>query len=150
MVDTLLKPRNIIFATILYCALLFSSHAIFAGSAWSPEGYFSVYGYNYSNKSFISTSSSTYNGWTWLGASNKMPPAGYMGAQTRIYNDANDALVASSTMTYSTQDAWSMGSDGCFRSVSFGSYYSKGLTRVYNGNGYESYNSFQSPTQTVK
>lgn len=150
MVDKLLKPRSIIFVAIVYCAVLFSSFAIFAGSGWSSDGYFSVYGYDYSNKSYMSTSSSSYSGWTWIGASNKMPPAGYIGAQTRIYNDANNALVAYSSMTYSSQDMWSFGSDGCFESATSGSYYSKGLSKVYNGNGYDSYNTFQSPSQTVK
>lgn len=149
MINKLLKPRIIVFIAVLYCILLFSVHIIFAGSAWSPEGYFSVYGYDYSNKSYISTSDSWYNGWTYIEASNKMPPAGYMGAQTRIYNDFNNALVASSTMTYSSYDCWSIGSDSCLENENSGSYYSKGLTKVYNGNGYKSFTSFRSPSQTI-
>lgn len=150
MVNKLLKPRNIVFITVLYCILLFSSHIILAGSAWSSEATFSVYGYDYSNKSYISTSDSWYSGWTYLEALNQMPPAGYMGAQTRIYNDSNDALVALSTMTYSSSDYWSIGSDSCFEYENSGSYYSKGLTKVFNGNGYRSVSSFRSPSQTIR
>ena len=149
IIDKLLKPRTIICVVLVYCMLLFAYCIAFAGSAWSSKGYFTVYTYNYANKSYIATTSSQYHGYTYIEATNKMAPAGYMGAQTRLYMSSNDALLASSSMVYSGSTMWSFGSPSVFKSASSGSYYSKGLTKVYNGNGYSSYTSFKSPSQTI-
>lgn len=149
MIDRLLIPRNILFVSIFYLTILSLSYVIYAGSSWSPDGYFSVYGYDYSNRSYISTTTGSYNGYTYISCSNKQVPAGYMGAQSRIYNSSNDALVSYSSMAYSGSTLWSFGSDSVYNSITSGSYYSKGLTKVYNGDGYGSYSTFQSPSQTV-
>ena len=71
-------------------------------------------------------------------------PTGYMGAQGRLYKSTGS--LCSSENTYYNQSATSnlsvIVSGDCGTGIA---YYSKGLTTAFNGNGYDSYNTFQSP-----
>jgi hypothetical protein len=74
-------------------------------------------------------------------------PVGYMGAKARLYNDSG-VLKASSDYIYNSEESSGVGATTSPHKKA-GTYYSKGLTRAYNGNGYDEYTTFQTPNAAV-
>jgi hypothetical protein len=125
-----------------------SSIPVFAGITESPWGYYGpISGYSYKNHALLDVST---NGQNALTSSYKdgsgTVPAGYMGAQARLFK--NDALYKYSSMLYnSSASSTLVESTGYFKGGS-GTYYSYGITAAYNGNGYDTFYTFKSPSQS--
>jgi len=126
--------------------LSISAVAAYAGYAESPWGYYGpILNISYQNRASIST------GGNWAYATTEVQnqafenvPTGYMGAKARMYN-SSDSLVSESDFRYNSQPLYSM-TQSASRWFS-GTYYSKGLTQAWNGSGYVTYSTFQSPSQ---
>lgn len=129
-----------------------------AGSATSPKGYYTVYGYDYLNYSGITTGISpnnkTYaNSWSRAQTSpmsGPTPPAGYIGSKGRLF-DENDRLVVETTYVYTTSASNWINSEtaGLNPAVSGRAYYGYGITAAYNGDGYTTYYTFKTPSQNA-
>lgn len=132
------------FSTFILGLILCIGTLAYSASAVSPRGYYGpILGYSYQNSANVSNDTRVY-------ASTKVDageavPTGYMGAQARLFR--NDALYVTTTMTYNNTSAWSMSvPTGDGKSFPSGTYYSKGITAAYNGDGYSNYYTFQSPS----
>lgn len=105
-------------------------------------------GYNYENSAAVALTNGSFAPWTYVKTQNGASvPAGYMGANARLYNANTNALVYKTGMDYLDS------SSNNFSTVYFGgqlsgSYYSYGVTAAYNGNGYTDYYTFKSPSLT--
>jgi hypothetical protein len=122
-----------------------------AGVAYGIWGYYGpTLGYDYKNRNTIVTSSgSPYGAWAYTEVCNQHSgniPAGYMGAYARLYDEAG-TLKAQRGWYYNDGPAWGI-SVVTLPYYVHGTYYSKGLTRAYNGSGYSTYATFRSPNQT--
>ncbi|MHB9094618.1 MAG: hypothetical protein ACYC21_08080 [Eubacteriales bacterium] len=117
----------------------------YAATAESPWGYYGPYlNYSYQNKASIVTGSSSVSAYTDVqNQAFANVPTGYMGAKAMMYNSSN-SLVAQSDYRYNTQPLYSMSQSTSI--TTHGTYYSKGLTQAYDGNGYVTYTTFASPS----
>ena len=117
-----------------------------AGHAYGPYGYYGPFaGYSYRNQAGIHTTSSDVWASTWV--ENQAPanvPTGYMAAMARSYKSGVLCKVAD--YKYNSQPLSGM-SQLVFGSCGRGAYSSQGITKAYNGNGYNAYWTFQSPSQ---
>lgn len=142
--NSLLKSITLSFliGVIMSCSIV----TVLAGYGESPEGYFTVYGKNYVNRSSITTGSSYVNASSYTSTQDfSNVPEGYMGIKTRIL-DSNDNLIAESTMIYNTKSINVIHSNNPgISGVSGNYYYSDGISAAYNGNGYDYYWTFQTP-----
>jgi hypothetical protein len=142
-----MKKISRLVVAVLVLSLLLSSFA-FAATAESNWGYISADIFKYKTQATIynSGSSNWFNaGVTILVTNAATVPAGYMGVKARIYNDSG-VLQASSDYYYNDKACAGIGT---FADKSKdGTFYSKGLTKIFNGNGYDEYNTFQSPFLT--
>lgn len=119
--------------------------AAYAASAYSPWGYYGPYlGYSYQNRASILTYTDSASAYTDVqNQTSGNVPTGYMGLKARMYNSSN-SLVSQSDYSYNSQPLYSMARSTS--TTSHGTYYSKGLTQAYNGNGYVEYTTFASPS----
>jgi hypothetical protein len=77
----------------------------------------------------------------------KNVPAGYMGVLCRLYNSSN-ALQKQAGYFYNDSSCSGIGyNTGPPYTGAHGAYYSYGVSRGYNGNGYDSYYAYKSPFQ---
>ncbi|GIO27094.1 hypothetical protein [Ornithinibacillus bavariensis] len=158
MIKRIIKKTGIAFLGLaLGLALgLVLTTPVWAGTSTSPTGYYSAYGHNYSNYSGITTGSTSgrlyANAWT-RAQTNPITnevPAGYLGARARMYNSSG-TLVASTSFIYSSTKTNILNSDfASYTPTKGSSYYSQGATQAYNGNGYTTYTTFASPSQTAQ
>ena len=125
-----------------------STMSVLAAVAYGEWGYYGPFlGINYQNQAYVGVlSSGVYAGTKVSRNRNESGnvPIGYMGSQARLFK--NDALYSSSTMTYNDEPLWSF-SVTTGSTTNTGTYYSKGITAAYNGNGYDYYYTFASPSQ---
>jgi len=70
-------------------------------------------------------------------------PAGYIGVLARAYR--NDALCSQEGYDYNSSKLAGI-STATFTGCGHGTYYSYGVSRAYNGNGYNSVYTFRSPS----
>lgn len=140
------KQIKISIATFVAGIILGVGTTVYGAVVTSPYGYYGPFlGYSYKNQAT-----------TWDGSSGGIrgeatvsvdgsgtAPAGYMGAQARLFKD--DVLYLYNSMWYNSSPTTRMAdqTDSAFPS---GTYYSKGITAAYNGNGYSQYYTFQSPS----
>jgi hypothetical protein len=117
--------------------------ATYTSSIWGYYGPF--VGYSYKNKADCADSTRVYASTTVSSQGTSSVPAGYMGAKASLYK--NDALYEYTSMYYTTTAAvsTSVPTSGGTNAPS-GTYYSKGITAAYNGNGYSTYYTYQSPS----
>lgn len=68
----------------------------------------------------------------------------------RLYKDNTGALCKQTSYSYnpSSQNTW-FSDETTAPSCGVGNYYSYGVTRAFNGNGYNSYYTFKSPNVTL-
>ena len=118
-----------------------------ASTSGSWGSYGPINGYSYKNQARLSENGSSLpvNATTEVDNSGTgLVPTGYMGAQGRLYKSTGSLCYSENT--YYNQSATSnlsvIVSGDCGTGIA---YYSKGLTTAFNGNGYDSYNTFQSP-----
>ncbi len=127
-----------------------STMVALAGTAYGPWGYYGpVYGYSYRNQNIISVDDDTGIARAKIGVDVDGPdrvPAGYMGGLARMYKD--DELFKSTTWEYNSSECWYICVITGPHKETGVSYYAKGSSRAYNGNGYYTYASFQSPCQS--
>lgn len=134
-----------IIITFIIGLFLGISTMAYAAYADSPWGYYGPHlGYSYRNQASVSDG-------PFLNAQTEVRvqydffvPTGYMGAQGRLFK--GDVALKTSIMKYNSGTAGGIiwGTDnGTFPA---GAYYSKGVSAAYNGNGYNNYYTFQSPS----
>lgn len=122
-----------------------------AGTASSANGYFSVNGINYSDYAYVSTSPGSVGAGTLIKGTNTSVPSGWAGANARLFTSSG-SLYYETGFIYNGGSMYAGGylsqATGDF-GVSRGSnWYSYGVVRGWNGGGYNSYYTFQSPNQT--
>lgn len=142
--------RKVVSTFIVGIILGVSTMSVLAGVAEGAWGYYGpVQGYSYKNIARVYVSETS--GWTYAQSyvekdGSGIIPTGYMGAQARLYK--NDALEKTAALVYNTADVTSLSSA---TTASYqggaGTYYSKGITLAFNGSGYDTYTTFQSPNQ---
>lgn len=120
-----------------------------ATTVTGSKGYYSTYGWNYYNYNQL-TNAGAEGSWGTTYAyhdNDGSVPGGYMGAYARVYTPSGH-LCVSGGWTYNYAGAVGVGettSGGIQATCGAGNYYSQGLTRAYNGNGYNTFTTFQSP-----
>ncbi|MSU03364.1 hypothetical protein [Tissierella pigra] len=112
---------------------------------WSDYKTTTLYGYTYE---YCCLTSIRYGNPKTMEASTLLKcernaPAGYMGAQARLYTERG-TLVTASDWVYNTSPLAGYYVDSDVTTTK-GNYYSYGRVKLYNGNGYNDYYTYQSP-----
>ncbi len=132
---------------LLVGIILGVSTMVFAGSTISEWGYYGPYsGYSYKNRALLDVDGNGQNAMTsvyYTGSGTV--PSGYMGAQARLFK--NGSLYKYSTMQYNSSADYGFVASTGYASGGSGTYYSYGITAAFNGNGYNNFYTFQSPSQ---
>lgn len=124
--------------------LSFSTVAM-ASNTTSPNLYFGPFaGYSYFNYSGLDNTYGAAADASTCTQSGTVP-AGYMGISAYLYDDATGICKANSNWYYNTSNSAGIGAYTSYYTVSGHYYYAKGLSDVYNGNGYTSQWTYQSP-----
>ncbi|MBU5442748.1 peptidase [Paenibacillus sp. MSJ-34] len=143
------RKRTWLAAGILSLTLMTSSVFAWTESNPYPTGVHNGYSYNITSITYVYGSGSNANirAMTDINKSDSSPsgnvPAGYMGAQARIYNEKGE-LYESSEMKYNPSPTvrWSVETSG-WKGEKF---YSQGKAMFYNANGtYTEYTAYKSP-----
>lgn len=148
--------KPIIISMLSVALVLALSTTAFAGYATSTWGYYTVYNRNYSNYCGITTGTS--NGTPFANTSTRAQsnptttkvPVGYLGSKARLY-DGSNRLIAETSYVYNSTETATLNSDFASKNpaVSGTAYYGYGITAAYNGNGYTTYYTFKSPSQST-
>lgn len=127
--------------------LLFAASlsVVSAASSSSPWLYYSCYGKNYCNQSTIFISPSGASGISQANSNSGSVPSGYIGVCPRLYNGSG-TLCQTVDWQYNSSSATAKQVSTGEHTVRGQSYYSFGITRAYNGNGYSNYYTYQSPS----
>ncbi len=143
--------RNVLSVLLIGVMLLSSSLCVHAdtSSNWQTA---TVYGYSYDYRSSLwnryFNSGNTIEAVAEVFTSNrKNAPAGYMGAQARLYTSSGTLKYASS-MVYNDTAVINVYAYS-ERATSSGYFYSQSKVNFYNGNGYTSYTANKSPNAAV-
>ncbi|MFD4990326.1 ATP-dependent Lon protease [Streptomyces sp. NPDC058374] len=116
-----------------------------AAAAYSPWGYYGpIKGYKYKNRAYITDSSRLYASTTAAKDGGGNVPAGYLGALARLYK--GNTLCASNGYSYTTGPANSLSVPTLGNGCGAGTYHSYGVTKAYNGNGYNAVYTLKSPS----
>lgn len=125
-----------------------------ASWATGPNGYYSAYNVDYYSYNTIYTGKYSNSNPAEYYASgdtivmrdgNSAIPSGYAGIYPRVFDQYN-ILQVQGTWSYSPNGVYGFGTSTTYSTTSrTNAYYSEGLTRAYNGSGYWTYSSFQSP-----
>lgn len=141
------RHRNVVVRAFIV-GILFGISAIVAFAAYAESNwryYGPINGYSYKNQAVVTNDFGYIAAETYV--SNQawaQVPTGYMGARARLYNSSG-TLRASSNWFYNSQPVMSIGVGIPCNQCSSGTYYSRGLTAAYNGNGYTENTTFSSP-----
>ncbi|OPX87833.1 MAG: hypothetical protein A4E53_02331 [Pelotomaculum sp. PtaB.Bin104] len=96
----------------------------------------------YSNQAKAIANINGVYGYTWMDSNNTLP-AGYLGAKACLYNSAG-SLIKSSSIKYTTTSI-----DWVSQATSYqiwsGTYYSKGVTYYFDGDGYIAEDTLKTP-----
>lgn len=140
------KNFKVMICAFLVGILISVSAVAFAATVYSSWGYYGpINGYSYKNQASLMNS----DGWLTTGTNvyNQYSgniPAGYMGAKAQLYN-TNNQLIDYSSWQYNSTAVNNFGVIIQKNNYSHTYYYTKGITAAYNGNGYTTYYTFQSP-----
>jgi len=135
-------------ASTFIIGIMFGAFAnvVLAATATSNElEYGPINGFIYKNNSTVSSDWTPDEVASQTHVNNKNGgevPTGYMGAQTDLYKTTG--LCSASDVYYNPLSTVGYGVI-IYANCGSGTYYSKGTTYAYNGNGYNSYNTYQSP-----
>jgi hypothetical protein len=119
-----------------------------AGAIVSSDRYFGpIDGYSYYNQSSLYGPSS-YTAGVFMGTSNYVnAPADYIGVQAELYEPGGHSCISSTW--YYMASAGGGQSNVVYGGLGYcngpSNYYSKGWTRAYNGNGYDTYGAYATP-----
>ncbi len=116
-----------------------------AGTALSSFGYFTVAGNQYVNYAAILTSTGHAQASTTTSFSSGSTPTGYAGSRGRLFTSGG-SLSCEGANTYNPGPSYSAIGYSCTRTSS-GAWYSYGVSLGFNGSGYNSYYTYQSPNQ---
>jgi len=143
------KHKFRICAFLVVFLLSASAGAVLAGTASSNWfNYGPVNGYYYENAAIVVTGSSGAWATTIAETSNKQTvPAGYVGAQARLYNSEGSLKLSSNWMYNSSSNVTGVQPSTSIYTTR-GTYYSSGFSQAYNGSGYNNYGTYRSPNQT--
>ncbi|WP_153005154.1 hypothetical protein [Ferroacidibacillus organovorans] len=143
------RDFRVLVSTLMIGIILGSTTVALAATVNGNWFYYGpVNGYYYQNQATVVTPSTggVYAG-TWVQNQNSgNVPAGYMGAFSRLYT-SNGVQVENSSWNYNSTAAYEIGQNTPFDYTN-GTYYSVGATAAYNGNGYTTYQTYQSPDLT--
>ncbi len=115
-----------------------------AATATSPWVYYGpVHGYSYKNRATVSTTPRIYAVTGVYNQSTGNVPSGYLGALARLYR--NQTLCTQTGYVYNSGSANGMDVVTTGSSCGSGTYYSYGVSKAYNGNGYDAYFTYESP-----
>lgn len=136
------KNLKVAVCTLIMGILLGISTAVYAATVSSDYNYYGpVKGYDYKNKSYCTTYTDIGTSGDTLVSSDDSGniPVGYMGVQGRLYYQGG-TLKAASTWEYNDSLIYGFTqSTGALSSTHGTYYYSKGKTKAYNGDGYNTY-----------
>ncbi|WP_298335851.1 hypothetical protein [Ferrimicrobium sp.] len=124
-----------------------------SGSCGDVSYYGPVKGWNYNNQScivFSTGSAGSYGDISVNTDEHDNAPSGYMGILARVFADDGD-LCEESSWYYNDGSAAGI-EDAVYRPAAVcgaGYYYSSGLSRAYNGDGYYTYSSSDSPNKLL-
>ena len=139
-----------VFAAVFVGAFLFGfvPSAANAGSANSGIGTFTTNGVGYQNYANIYTSPGSARAYTYTGPRSTSVASGWVGSRGRLFTGGGalscEGANSFSTQTLSAGTYWS--GTSCGRGGS-GNWYSYGVSLTYNGSGYNTTYTFQSPQQ---
>ncbi len=142
-----LRVVTCVFLTVM---ILGSSAVIaYAGIAYSNwRDYGPVLNINYQNRASVLTYTGTAAAYTYVKTkSGSKVPAGYLGTYCRLYKNGV-LILESEKWIYNTSSDSIMVNYVSTSSVVGSNYYSKGISAAYNGNGYNTVATYQSPSQT--
>ncbi|TEB16090.1 hypothetical protein Psfp_01688 [Pelotomaculum sp. FP] len=135
---------KVMFCSFILGILLSIGVAAYAvTSDWYDIG--TVYGYPYRNQAEAFLTGGGVQATTYIERSTAgNVPSGYLGAQAFMYNSSG-AIYNASNWVYNTSTV-----HGLYQVLPSGGingqyYYSKGLTQVWNGNGYNQYSTYRTP-----
>jgi hypothetical protein len=127
----------------LFAASATVAFAALASSDWRNYG--PHQGYYYMNQAQVYTDSGVM-AWTKVAEEDwDSVPAGYMAAWAGLYNSSGQIKASSGNWIYNSSSTPSL-SVSSTRYYSSGAYYSKGMTAAYNGSGYNTYDTYMSPS----
>lgn len=137
--------RILAYALLIGIFLGFTSMMAYATTTYSSwKSYGPVYGYSYKNRAEASNGSNYYVCARAVAANSVSSdvPAGYLGALPSMYK-SDGQLMWSGSWSYNSSAAYSISVP--VDATSIVSIYSKGITAAYNGGGYSTYSTYQSP-----
>ena len=141
---TLLRVSLAAFVVSLLCA-----SAPLAANAVTSWGLTSapptILGYSHTARSGVNHTTSNLIGMTEI-TSSPAAPAGWMGVNCRIFQSSNDALKVDTGYAFTTS-AYGSYTKFCYFG-SHGTYYSWGVTALYNGSGNTYTYTYRSPDRT--
>jgi hypothetical protein len=121
------------------------AQAAFAGYAQSAYGYFTSGSQQYMNYAYISTSNQTATAVTSTQFSGGGTQIGWAGSRGRLFTSSG-ALRCESTNQYNGEYNYPAFGYSCNPGTS-GAWYGYGVSLGWNGGGYQSFYTFQSPNQ---
>lgn len=142
-----MRLRTLVTPILMGILIGVGTSIVLAATATSPWRYYGpILGYYYRNHSQIETTTANLLSYAKVEPDPlQAMPAGYMGAQGRIY-DSNGVLISASSWGYNGEGSISIASyTYAPGGTSSGYYYGKGQTRAYNGNGYTTYLTYSTP-----
>ncbi|AOY76164.1 hypothetical protein [Clostridium formicaceticum] len=142
-----MKKFNLFIVTFLI-ALIFSASitAVFATVAEGEKKDLTVNGTSYWNQSYIQLWGSKIVARSKVSLkSGSSLPVGYLGVLSRMYKDDGVLKTANAEWEYNSSPAFSYDVPTTYISDS-GTYYSYGLTRIFNGSGYTQHTTNRSPS----
>ena len=138
------RNLRVAFCTLMVSILLgINAMAAFAAVSSPWKNYGPYLGYSYQNRAAVGSNDGV---WARTSVQNQVSsdvPTSYMGAAAKLYNSAGQ-LREYTDMIYNDSPTRSM-SVITANEESSGTYYSKGMTSAYHGNGYNVFSTYQSP-----
>lgn len=144
-----MMKKHFFLTTFLVAVIsLTSIAAVFASSTESAKKYFTVYDIDYYNQSWLLTSLGGLQARTVIMRDDVIGnlPAGYMGVYPRLYDDDDFLVSAPAGWVYNNTPAGGIDIPAPTYNET-GAYYSYGLTKAYNGDGYIQYST---PSLNIK
>jgi hypothetical protein len=138
--------KLVTFAFLLGLVVPLGATAAYASIAYGSYRYFGpIDGYNYQNQATLDNSSEDYAGAYIQNSDYLNEPSGYMGIQATLYTSSG-SICTQTSWYYMSGSGGGIGL-GTYPGANCGAgnYYSKGWSRAYNGNGYDTYGTNQSP-----
>lgn len=143
------RHKHVYLAIVVGILIGLSTSVALASTYYGLWSYYGpILGHSYRNQSHINSELQAGSR-VEVQPSGSTVPAGYMGVQARLYNSSGQLIQSSMWFYNSSNNALSLD----FKmwkpdNLSRGTYYSKGQTSAYNGDGYYVLGTAQSPNVT--